>query len=374
MTVSAPKVLLVAAVSGMPPSDLHSTLQQTLEDVYGLLLDDIEQYKGDNAAFVDAEPYLRNCLLSEVNPKLNEKKKPYSAIVAVVALLTLAGIGIYSVVAKQMLLSKIDNLPTQSGFYVQSAKWYNGELHLTILRDPAAISISEWQSANALNQSPIKFNELSYASLDKEIIEAKVMKAIGNRPLSFQLVDTTLSVSGVESSPLQQKFIASLLAIPGVNNLNIEQVSTALPQQKDSQLAALKQYINKLASYQIDFSLKSSKLDTAMETQVSEVASHIRFILQLAQQLDVSVGVIISGYSDSSGNAQQNQVLSENRAEQVKAALVASDVDEKSLYAVGVGELPIETISSAARKVIFSGILLTAKERELSEEEAVNAQ
>lgn len=60
-----PSALVVAAVTGNPPQQVNDQLQLTLEDIHNLYNDELNQFKGDNQSFINAENILRDCLLSQ---------------------------------------------------------------------------------------------------------------------------------------------------------------------------------------------------------------------------------------------------------------------------------------------------------------------
>jgi OmpA-OmpF porin, OOP family len=59
--------------------------------------------------------------------------------------------------------------------------------------------------------------------------------------------------------------------------------------------------------------------------------------------------VRIEGHTDSQGSSAYNEALSQRRAESVRAALVAAEVDPARVTAVGMGEaVPVASNATAA--------------------------
>ena len=307
---SGPKAILVAAVSGMPPVELQEHLQQTLEEVHELLLDDLLNYSGDNANFVNAEPHLRSCLLSELNSDNQQQKKPVWGLALLLSALTLIVYQLFGYWQQQQLLGQINNLQPQSGIYIQKAYWHNDKLTLNVLRDPAAIPVNSWLEHQNVPTSQLNVNELAFASLDKHIILSKVKAILADEAVSFSLnKQNELLLTGDLASPLLPDIVNQLIAVPGLTAINTDDVNikpNAAP-DKQMQQYVLDQYIAKLAVESISFDVKSTELSPQSQTKLISLANDINNIEQLAETLDISIGVIVTGYSDSLGNAQQNQ-------------------------------------------------------------------
>lgn len=84
----------------------------------------------------------------------------------------------------------------------------------------------------------------------------------------------------------------------------------------------------------IAFEVNGDEIETASYKQIDEAVK--------VYMRDPSVRVEVRGYTDSSGNAQNNLKLSQKRAERVARALQIRGVDKKNMTVKGYGsEKPI---------------------------------
>ena len=69
------------------------------------------------------------------------------------------------------------------------------------------------------------------------------------------------------------------------------------------------------------------------------LAKSYKSLKEVAQILkdNPSYKIDVDGYTDNTGNAEKNQVLSENRAASVKVYLAGNDIDESRITVTGHG-------------------------------------
>ena len=93
------------------------------------------------------------------------------------------------------------------------------------------------------------------------------------------------------------------------------------------------------------FASSAAKLMTGAEAELDLIAK--------AMKENPSATATIEGYTDNSGNAAANQILSENRAKEVKKQLVSRGIEESRLSAVGKGtEGPIAPNETAEGRAL----------------------
>lgn len=361
---SAPNAVLVAAVSGLPPSDLQQLINQRLEQIHALFLNELVDYQGDNTPFHNVEPHLRSCLVSEATP--SQQKKPiYGTLLAsALAVLLIATFG-YQSYSRQQQLDALTALTPPAGIHIEQAVWQGDSIALTLWRDPFSTSVEEWLTANGIPFEEIQLAETPYLSLSTEIVDAKIEALIAELMLtprvSYQFGSGNVSLEGNLLAEEANTLVSRLRTIPGVNQVdaNLLQLQ-AINQLDDHQQRQLlfDSYLAKLAVANVDFAVESAELSPTMSSKVKNLAQTISHLDTLAADLDLSFAVILAGYSDSQGVSLQNQALSEERANQVKSQLIAFGVRPELLHSVGIGEIPLTQVKDGSRKVLFSTMVM----------------
>jgi outer membrane protein OmpA-like peptidoglycan-associated protein len=104
------------------------------------------------------------------------------------------------------------------------------------------------------------------------------------------------------------------------------------------------------------FAVGSANLNAGAFDEISRVSR------VLNQYPDTSIQV--AGHTDSTGSEQTNQTLSENRADNVKNALVGQGVHPNRISTLGFGEsAPIADNSTDAGQQLNRRVVITIKQR-----------
>jgi outer membrane protein OmpA-like peptidoglycan-associated protein len=361
-----PSALVVATVIGNPPQKISDQLQLTLENIHQLYFNELNQFDGDNLPFTDAENLLRDCLLSEQKTEENKKKKPWFAIALLFIVATCLGYQVLSWTKSRQLYQKIMQLDHEPGVVIRQLTINSlDDINLDILRDPNAVTLAQWLKDNNLAVDKFKIVERSYHSLDSQILLNRAEEIVNQfSALNLNWQNNILSLSGKLSFSDSERLL-SALAIAGFNeglNLNVDLlqlISTqgiASSQQVKQQI--FDDLIGRVSSTQLDFAVASEEISAKMQVSLKRVRQYIRQLNVLAKELNISIGLLIIGCSDNTGNIATNNTLSLNRAKNTKKALINKGLNTEQMYVIGLGQIDINAVKNTARKVIFNVIYI----------------
>ena len=100
----------------------------------------------------------------------------------------------------------------------------------------------------------------------------------------------------------------------------------------------------KTATLKVQFEAYKYKIDDSISNDIETFAKFL--------EENMGYQVIIYGYTDSSGDKFKNKILSQNRANSVKKALISYGIDRSRLIAIGKGsQNPIADNSTAEGRV-----------------------
>lgn len=363
---TGPNAILVAAVTGNPPQQVSDILQITLENVHRLYMDEFAQFNGDNAPFENSENQLRDCLLTEEKTsKLSLNKKPWFAWLLITIVTVFLGVKVQNWYRLEELNKLIMIIDQQPGIVVQNIK-VNTEKDITldVMRDPDAIRIEEWFKAHQLPFKNLKLKERMYRSLSPEILVKRVDKIINRYPnLSQQWQGDRLSLSGnIDIVKLQQ--LTAQLADAGIsssqfdiknltlNNSDKFAQSTTINQQ------VFKDIVGKISTIQLDFEIGNNQITPMMQIELQTLAGQFSYLIKLAEQLNINVGLLLMGSSDNSGNRDANNKLSLMRAESTATALIQLGLNRAQMFVTGLGQIDIKDVKQTSRKVMFNVIYI----------------
>ena len=359
-----PQAILVAAVVGVVPPEIRSKLQQALEDFHHFYQVPLQEYNGDNAPFSGSETLLNDCLVSAKKEEAKGKRKYLAgSLIIGCGLLFVAYLGFLRM-QLAFLQDKIVGLSPPAGIILTSSKIEDGNVELDILRDPFAQSPHDWLESNKINTHNLIINEAPFASLHNGIIRKKLDQLVDATPEinASTTPDDVILLEGKLTIDAYNHFIRELNAISGISQLNLDTSGISLNMNNNSNAesvnyASLKSLAGQISSIQINFELNQEEIDTKQLPAIKHLAQQLLQLQDMAQQLNLSVAVFIMGASDNSGSAAHNLALSKLRANNVKEALLAMNIDPGILFPMGLGQLSLNEASMG--RTVFVNVLVS---------------
>jgi outer membrane protein OmpA-like peptidoglycan-associated protein len=365
-----PSALVVAAVTGNPPQKVSNQLQLTLEDIHSLYNDELNQFDGDNQAFGNAETLLLDCLLSEQKmPESVNRKKPWFAWFIVFVVILLTCFQTLNWWGRAKLKENFMKIDFQPGVVVNHIEIQNDkEVMLDILRDPDAISVNDWLLQNNLTVNQLVVNERLYQSLEPEILKVRAQQILSKySDLKATWQAEGLNLSGTLELIKSEKLLYELsnAGFTVGKNLTINELklptSTKLISDKSVKHQIFVELVGRVSSMQLNFPVASDVITPDMQLALQRIHQNLIQLNTLADDLELSFGLVIMGSSDNSGNKVSNTILSLQRAQNTEKALQQLGVNKDQMFVTGLGQVELIEIENTSRNVLFN-ILYARKE------------
>ena len=365
-----PKAVLVAAVSGNAPQKVANQLQLSMEEIHRLYAKELNHFNGDASVFVNSEQQLHDCLLAELKAeKSKTKKRPWMALLVFFSL----SIGLcYAAFLRweaNEALATVSLIDEQPGIVLTSAQLVGfSTVQFNVLRDPQAITILAWLAEQNLTKAKIKYKERAYVSVDPDIIKFKVQSILSLFPgVEVEWQDGLPLFSGEFSNLNKLRLQAELNKVTGLDfktswldPIKIAGVDNNAADDPAIIRAILDLNIAKLERHTIKFEPGESTLTEQNINTLIILKEEFNQLLPLAEQQELSLGLIIMGASDSTGSSSFNKALSQKRADAVKHQLEELGIDKNRLNAIGLGVIELKTSGDGARKVLFNVVYFDA--------------
>ncbi len=359
---NGPLAIIAAAVTGNMPEEVPKKLQYSLEQIHQLYNHELQNFTGESTELANTEQLLRDCLITKIKSEQQPKgKKPWYAVIVFTLLL---GGSLYYGLKPDNVAQQLSKLNDELGISVDAIqKQTNGYYRIKIWRDPAAINIKDWLVQQNINPDKIVISEQAFISAEPQLTQKKIATLLAKYQLSAQEKENRLVLQGRITYTALAELKVKLLNLLNETSLDTSQLQLIdLPNiehdAQNIQRALLNEKLAQIATLQINFARANAELNALAKQQIQVQAINIKEAFKLAKQINVKLGILIIGTSDNQGTKLGNIEISKERAAIVKAALISNGVDATRLYALGIGEIKIPSVSNEARKVIFSRVML----------------
>ncbi|WP_342806694.1 OmpA family protein [Alteromonas sp. M12] len=360
-----PRLLLVAAVTGNIPQDISTKFEITNEYIHKLYAKEIANFNGDTIVFEPTSQQLRDCLVAEMRPEAIKKRKRKPILAIGLLLLIFIGLGYlgFNNYQHTQLLENVSQIGKQPGIIIsklERAGWQ--DIKLSILRDPEAITVRQWMSEKQIDTSSVQVIEKQYLSLEAPLVKARLKKLLDRYPqISVDWQSSVPVLSGVLPNVQRLALAREIHAIPGltyaeelISGISAEELATINDDSPEILSALFEINRAKIDSTQVEFEQGQSELNEKAQEQLAALASYLKAAIELSKKLELNVGLIIMGASDSTGSMQFNQSLSRKRALAARQFLVEQGIEAQYLNAIGLGVVENKASGSGLRKVIFN--------------------
>lgn len=365
-----PKAVLVAAISGNTPQKVANQLQLSLEEIHKLYAEDLNHFNGDASVFANSEEQLRDCLIAELKIESSKtKKRPWMAWIFVLAISGLVGFLGYVRWQASQVLTHVQLIDNEPGIILTSVQLVDYDtIQFNVLRDPQAKTIDTWLAEQPLSKANITFKERAYVSLDADIIRHKVHSILSQFvDVKVEWQDNLPVFSGEFSNLNKLRLQNELNKVPGldfkIHWLDSVKIAGTDNNAADDPViirAILDLNIAKLERHTIKFEQGESTLTEQNINTLIVLKDEFVNLVPIAQQQELSLGLIIMGASDSTGSNAFNRMLSQKRADAVKNKLQELGIDKSRLNAIGLGVIELKTSGDGARKVLFNVVYFDA--------------
>ncbi|GAB2704385.1 OmpA family protein [Aliiglaciecola aliphaticivorans] len=360
-----PKLLLVAAVTGNIPQDISNKFQITNEYIHKLYAKEIANFNGDTVPFEATSQQLQECLLAKMRPEAIKKKnkKPILAILLVLILCIGLGFLGFHDYQQNQLVNQITQIGQQPGIVMgkfERVGWQG--IELSVLRDPDAISVEDWLLEQEMDASNILVFEKHYLSLEEPLVKTRLKTILARYPqVNVNWQQRIPVLQGVLPNAQRVALATEIYAIPGltyadelISGVKAEELATINEDSPEILTALFEINTAKIDSTQIEFEQGQSTLNEKAQEQLRALAGYLSSAIELSKKLELNVGLIIMGASDSTGSKQFNQSLSRKRAIAARQYLVEQGIEPQYLNAIGLGVVEMKASGSGLRKVIFN--------------------
>ena len=296
---------------GNPSDDLSSKAHHVIETIHNVYSRDLIRFDGDRSVFEKTDTLLSECLISKkLAPK--EKKKPWLAIVVIIAVIVVFSHYQFKQYQFEQGLNDIEALirGQQSYVIVKIERLDNG-LDIELLRSPDSRPPSD-------------------------LLDALSLKTANGDDVAVQIKDTIVHFGPLPAPP---------------------ELPEAVPLSKQEIYSNLVSAIEGSAFY---FGPKETQLDLVELGKLTNVVNDIKSLLSLTNELSLQLPQLsIIGFADNMGTEFGNKTVSQKRAETLALLLRDNGITLNPVVAWGVGNVDSDTVDEKHQRRV--NIIVTPK-------------
>ena len=310
-----PQAIIAAVIRGQAPPELRLSLKEKLEEAHRRYAREMEQFDGNAAVFEAFRPELTACLTASYRQAEKGRSRPYFTVCAAALAVVLAAWFGYIGYQNRRWAGFMNELRGQPGIAVTSFSKSFGHYRIQGLRDPLAADPAALLQQRGLDASRAQFHWGAFYALDDTIVQKRAV-ALLDPPAGVTLTvqNGMLHAAGACTAAWERTMREHAAMIAGITAVD------------DSQL-------NSLGSTIILFDLARAEVNPRQNDNLVAAAAEIQKI----RAASPGASFELVGHADSTGAEATNELLSQQRAENVTRALVKLGVPVTALHAAGVG-------------------------------------
>ncbi len=338
--VEGPKALLACVNRGIVPKANRAILQSVLEQFHTRYGAEIEQYSGDRSEHPELQELLATCLMQQSrtleskaegsSESPTEKRHWLHNPLVWVALgaLLMSGYWLWQHYDRQGRTDALlAELKTMAGVVVIGAEETGDTLLVKGLQDPLVPTLDTLIRKHGFKNDELQFQMALYQSLDPALVLQRAAQLLGApKTVALSVQGQQLTVSGTASQQWLDFAFKLKDRLPGFSAVNFDQLRV----DEWQKAAALQQELDGISFYFSEGTTFNATQQAFMQAQMGKVG----LLIKLLNNLNSSVRFVVTGYTDSIGNAGHNQALKLKRAEAIKQALIKSGVTPSTISIV----------------------------------------
>jgi OOP family OmpA-OmpF porin len=342
-----PQALLAAVVRGQPPAELRGEMQRILELVHLHFRAPLAAFDGDSEPFEPAQGLVDDLLETVLDTDAPERRSAAPRVAwAVLTLLVLGAIAwfVYSHLQWKRTLETLEGAP---GIVLIEAERSFGSWRLRGLFDNDVADPDALLAASGVDPEDVEADWKPYLSLESLAVSERAKRLLAPPgSVELELREGGRLVGAGSSSPSWRARAEEIApTLPGVLEADFSGVEATPSPELD-------RVRGEVESLRVLFRVGSADLVTESRAALAELQPAFERLSELAEAQGWHAAIEIVGRTDATGNEETNQLLSRQRADTVRAALIGAGYSASAFQATGVGvsdPLSAEDAETASR-------------------------
>jgi OOP family OmpA-OmpF porin len=336
-----PRALLAATVRGQHPPALLTRLQSALELIHLRFARPLSEFNGNDAPFEAAKPLLAECLETVLDTEQRTRASAVPRIawgLVFAAVLLLAFLGVRT----QRTWSRARAVvAAEPGWVTLDADRTWRRWRFSGMRDPDARTPAIALAGAGFDTSRVRASWTPYLSADSAVVVARARRVLGApASVTVSLSGDTVQLAGTAALAWWDRAVGR--SIPGASVVSLDALTIELGPEHRGLTDAV-------TGSRLLFDVGSSALSPGAVQTLDSLARSWRRAQDAAGDL-WHVGLTATGRTDTTGSAEMNRRLSDDRARVVAQSLAARGVARDAILARGIGTSePLEAADRAER-------------------------